>query len=113
MSSEKTTKKEDETLKENENDSRFKEQIIDISEIQQNNRTENFQTQEINNNQTSLEKIEEKIMRAKLEAALKTLDELNKNAKNILNFKNTPDKILEFEPQEINNNKNNKTQTIH
>ena len=88
--------------------SRFKEQIIDYDEkpsvLATNNTKETLERKPLKpENNTYIVEIEKKILKEKLENALKKLDELNQNAKELLYSKhNTSESINP--PEEKTNN---------
>lgn len=75
----------------------FKEQISNVNHFPERNSTtlekneKEFGKDSTIGNKTTLEVIEERILKAKLEQALKTLDSLNKNAKYLLKSKDSRD----------------------
>jgi hypothetical protein len=99
------SKEEEKFNQKREDPPQFKEQIVEFSEMTQKNATEEISDKRPTNNTTNIEKIEEKILKGKLEEALKKLNELNNNAKNLLEKKDTPEKTEESNEEKYDLNK--------
>jgi len=84
---------------------KFNQKRVEFSEMTQKNATEEISDKRPTNNTTNIEKIEEKILKGKLEEALKKLNELNNNAKNLLEKKDTPEKTEESNEEKYDLNK--------